>query len=285
VIERIESCLQTRKLATEVVGRVLNQASGASEAGLHDMLHSALAAEPTLFEEGYYSPPPHGIGVLFGNTKDVSRLRYGSLRDKASWPRDDLRMTPETIGLVYVSPVDKKTGMIGDLGFTFYHGQDERIKAHLTKCLQVLTEIARQAKIGMKFNELFRLGQDIIAANGLDNHMTATYDPTGNDFGHTIPWSYEQPDETAQAAIAKGDIAELKDIIARQRKFINCKETFEIPPTCAFTIEARYQDNDPTLPNVHHHLIVAFRDGARDIISGFEPINGVIFDKFKEIKI
>lgn len=55
-------------------------------------------------------------------------MNYKSLRPVEMHPRNDIMLNKQTgIIYVYASPVDKKTGMIGDWGMTIYFGRDPEI--------------------------------------------------------------------------------------------------------------------------------------------------------------
>src|SRR4030042_4530690 len=64
-----------------------------------------------VFPQGWYQPPPAGIGVLFATDEDTERISFRSLRYRKYWPRDDVFLECEKgLIMVYFSAVERNTG-------------------------------------------------------------------------------------------------------------------------------------------------------------------------------
>lgn len=79
--ENIQSCIKTRQLAVDVTNKVLKNFHSGSEVGLRNKLQKALAECPEFLPEGWYVPPPAGIGILFENPGS-SRSKYPTFREE-----------------------------------------------------------------------------------------------------------------------------------------------------------------------------------------------------------
>jgi hypothetical protein len=179
------------------------------------------------------------------------------------------------VGITYLSPVDKSTGIICDYGVTYYLGNNKKIQDHLRNCLAATEDIAQQAEVGMSFKGLYIRADRIIAERGLHNDWMITYnDPTHSaDYGHTTPWTHEIPTEKEKHVIDSEDFRALKDLISSKRLYINSIEDFAIPENVVFSIEPRLgSKNDPRLPCGYFYCLVAFQDGEKKVVSNFNPI-------------
>lgn len=264
----IETIIKTRKLSSQIVEKSLLNIDNFSEIGLREKIIDEIKNHTELFLEGWYSPPPFGIGILF-DEKSYKRLQFKSLRNPESFPSEKSFWKKESVGIIYLSPVDVKTKMIGDIGFTIYHGNDEKIKQHIKKCYEVTRLIAEHAEVGMKFSDLYLFATDLFKKDfKIVGWMTTTSDANlGINLGHTIPGSLEENLNFGNS------FEEVREIIKNNRIYINQVENFIIPETCAFTVEARLADiNNPELPNVFFHFIVCFNKGKKMILENFENI-------------
>src|SRR3989344_2215564 len=151
--ELIDAVIRTRKIAGQIAVNSLKNIDGISETKLRDKIVSEIKNHKELFPKGYYSPPPAGIGVIF-DKMPFDRFKYDSLRNPSFWPKENLYFEKESVGMVYFSPVDRKTSMIGDIGFTFYRGDKKEIKKHIKKSYEALLAVAKHTEVGMKFSEL-----------------------------------------------------------------------------------------------------------------------------------
>ena len=205
------------------------------------------------------------------------------ISEKEFWPQSDKILTDAGVGIIYASPVDIKSGTIGDFGITIYRGSNKRIISHLSNCLNVLEIATEHAQIGMQFCELHDFAQKLFAENGLTNARTVTWtDKVGTNLGHTIPWSYEEPDDQEQKIITGQDFQKLSQLISEKRVNVNRLEHFKIPDNIAFTLEARLESlEDPLLPNVFYHLIITYKEGKKTVLSNFNKV----FDAFSMVGI
>ncbi len=254
--DAVDTCLANRALTAQLISRVLVEQNGKTEQEVYKALRAALATEERFHDGGWYNPPPDGIGVLFADARDhFERSKFPTLRTEPYWPSTDYTLKPDSVGMVYVSPIDIKTGVISDIGFNFYRGNDPKVQVHLRRCLETIEAIAELAEVGMPFNVLHAKAQKVLDKHGVNNDWMQTYnDPArGANFGHTFPWTYEAPTTEEQAVIDTKEFTKLKSVIERKRLFINGIEEFSIPPTIAFSVEARLgSNNDPTLPGGYY---------------------------------
>ncbi len=266
--EIIDSVIKTRKISEQIALKSLTEIEGISEAELKDRIILEFTKHSEIFEEGYYSPPPKGIAVLFAE-KPFDRFRYDNLRNPKYWSNDQFKFNKNTVGMIYFSPVNCKTNMIGDIGFTFYIGDDEKIKQHIKNCYNAILDIAKYIQIGMKFRDIC-----VFANNFLKNKLKMTKwvalnsDPNQTiNLGHTVPGSFENN------LIFGNTFDEVKETIRKERVPFIDTENFEIPSTCAFTVESRLEDfNNPELPSVHFHFIVCFDEGKKTILDNYAEI-------------
>lgn len=264
----IKTIVNTREIASQVAVKSLINIDNVSEVELREKILSEIAAHHDLFPQGWYAPPPSGVGILF-DISPFTRLQFKSLRNPESYPNKQSIFKKESVGIIYFSPVDKNTDMIGDIGFTIYNGDNEKIKQHIKKCFSITKKIAEYAKVGMKFSELYFYAQDLLKKElKIVGWMTTTSDPNlGINLGHTIPGSFENN-------LNFGDsFDEIQETIKNNRIYINQVENFVIPETCAFTVEIRLADvGNPDLPNAFFHFIVTFDKGQKAILENFENI-------------
>ncbi len=266
--ELIDAIIQTRETAEQIALKCLTDIDNISEIELKEKILAETKNHNELFPLGWYDPPPSGISVLFAQ-KPFKRLFFNSLRNPIYWPKEDSFFKKESLGMIYLSPVDRKTGMIGDIAFTIYNGNDEEIKKHIKKCYGVLLSIAQYVEVGMKFSDFYKF-----ALNSFKNEikligeMTTNSDPNlGINLGHTIPGSFEDN------FVFGSTFEEVKDIIRTKRIYINEVENFKVSETCAFTVEVRLQDqNKPELPKVYFHFIVCFDNGKKIILNNYDSI-------------
>lgn len=139
------------------------------------------------------------------------------------------------------------------------------------------------AQVSMEFCELHHFAQKSFTRKGLTNARTVTWtDKVGTNLGHTIPWSYEEPDDIEQQIITDRDFQKLSKLISEKRINVNRFEHFRITDDIAFTVEARLESmEDPSLPNVFYHLIVTYKDGKKIVLANFNKV----FDAFGMVEI
>lgn len=256
---------QTRIAASDILPTVLSESSGKSELNIRNEITTEVAKHEEIFPEGWYAPPPMGVSVLCDEAP-FTRLQYETLRDEQYFPSADQYLREGSVTVLYMSPVDRSTGLIGDIGLSLYPGSNSEIQDHIKTCHDLLIDAASMANVDMRFSELYSKIMDLFAVNGKKiGWMTTWHDPLGVNLGHTVPGSYgESP--------LRETFEDTKEAIRSSRLYINQTETFAIPPTCAFTVEARLTDLEEKMPNVLFHTIVVFENGERKILTNFDNI-------------
>lgn len=266
--ELIEAIIRTRKTTAGIFADSLVNIDGLSEVEIAQKILSEVKKHGEIFPEGWYNPPAGGAGILFDH-EPFKRLEYDSLRKPEYWPKEDSHFEKDTAGLVYFSPIDQKTGMIGDIGFTLYVGDDKEIREHIKNSYNAILEIAKHAEVGMKFPELCAYANNSFQGKfEMTKWATVNYnkDHTTN-LGHTIPGSFENNFSFGNT------FEEIKESIKTKRVAFAETENFEIPKTCAFTVETRLSAlNKPALPTVYFHFIVCFDEGKKTILENFKEI-------------
>lgn len=265
--ERIAAVEATRETASDILAQALAPVAGKSEAEVRDEILRMLAANKAFCPSGWYDPPSGGVAALFGAPPDYERLKFQSLRDPDSFPGEN-RLFDESVGIVYVSPVDRATGMIGDTGLTLYRGKDAAIRDHIRASRDLLLVAAERAEVGMRFRDLYESSMQLFREKGnkMIGWMSTSHDPMQINLGHTVPGSYD--DNTIPLA----SFDETREAIRMRRVYINAVEEFAIPPTCAFTVEARLTDLDARLPNCFFHVIVTFSEGGKKVLTNFDEV-------------
>jgi len=147
-MDKLEICKSTRKIAADslytVLKKLLASTQLISEVMLRDEWLEEMQKNKTIFTEGWYIPPPHGMIVLFATDKKVERINYKSVRIEEKWPRNDIFLDKKNgLAYFYASPVDKQSGIIGDFGMTVYLGKKKEIKDILKHCLVADKEILK----------------------------------------------------------------------------------------------------------------------------------------------
>lgn len=176
----------------------------------------------------------------------------------------------ETVGSVYLSPVNKTTKIIGDIGFTIYRGENKKIKQHLKKSYKAVLKIAEYASVGMKFSDLCKFASNLFFTSGLKPSKRAVISSDQNqslNIGHTIPGLLKND------LIFGNNFEEIRESIRKNRVHLIDTENFEIPETCAFTVESRLEDNkNSAMPSASWHLILCFDQDKKIILEYFSNI-------------
>jgi hypothetical protein len=262
----IDSIKITREISANIFIKSLSKIEGNSEIEIKEKILSEIKKHSEIYEEGWYSPPPSGISILL-DKKPFKRLKYDSLRKPEFWPKEDIKLEKESVGMFYFSSVNRISNMIGDIGFTFYRGENSEIKKHINKAYNAILEIAKHAQVGMTFSDLCLFADNYLKDNfKITKWITKYSDPKGMNLGHTIPGSYKMIN-------FEESFEKIKSTITKDRIYIKEIENFKIPETCAFTLESRLEDiNNPELPSVFFHFIVTFSKGEKTILKNFENI-------------
>lgn len=266
----IDAVIQTRKTAAEIFAKSLADIAGNSEVEVANKILAETKNHSQIFEAGWYDPPPSGIAVIF-DQKPFKRLQYDSLRKPEYWPKQTFKFEPETVGMVYSSAVDRATGMLGDIGLSVYLGKDKKIKDHIRETYASILGIAEYVQVGMKFSELCSFARNSFQNKYKFTRWVVRSKPNHSiNLGHTVPGSFED-------LTFGDDFEQVKETIPAKRIFIMETENFQIPETCAFTIESRLENlNKPELPSVYFHFIVCFNKGEKQILENFSQIFNVM---------
>lgn len=274
----INAVKKAREITSNIFVKSLINLEGNSEVEIREKIFSEIKNHNEIFSEGWYSPPPLGVTVLL-DQKPFKRLAYDSLRNPDFWPKKDLYLEKESVGMIFFSPVDRKTNMIGDIGFTLYRGDNKEIKEHIKKSYYTILEIAKYAQVGMTFSELCSFTDNLVKNHfKITRWITKYSDPRGMNLGHTVPGSYDKID------FGKS-FEEIRSTITKGRIYIKEIENFKIPKTCAFTVESRLEDLDKQyLPTVYFHFIVCFDNGEKTILENFSNIFKTVEMDYMNIK-
>ncbi len=266
--ELIETIARARQTTADIVASSLQNIEGASEAEVRDRILAGIAGHKEFYPRGWYDPPAGGIALLFGD-KPYDRLKFDSLRNPEFFPSAASRFSKKkTVGIVYASPVDRATGMIGDFSCTVYGGSNRRLQEHIRSTYEVIHAVAARAEVGMSFSALYSSAMRIFENQSRAiRWMTTNHDPLKVNLGHTVPGSFEKDFPRGDSFEAVGKALHSKRI------YVNAVEEFRIPETCAFVVEARLVDtSEPELPNVCVQYIVTFAEGEKRILANFDPI-------------
>jgi hypothetical protein len=280
-MDKLKIVKETRKSAADslfkTLKKVLKTKQPISEVEFRDLWLLEMRKNKKIFSEGWYDPPPHGIIVLFGTDKDVKRLNFESARPEEFWPRDDIFLDQKNgIALLYASPVDKKSGIIGDFEMTLYFGNNEIIKNQLKTNLDIIYKTFEEVKEGMSFSDVCLTGSKLLRQNKLVNIVYSISDPTSTNLGHTIPFSYEGMTSKEKDILKSGNKnwKELRVMIGKKRKFVNTIESLKIKTPMAVTVEPRSKiKNKKDSPLVAFHGILLFKEnGKKELLTNFDKI-------------
>lgn len=276
----IDAIIKTRETAADIFSKSLTGIEGKSEAEIRDKALSETKNFKELFETGWYDPPPGGVGVLFAQ-HPFQRLKYDSLRKPLYWPSEEIKFEKETVAMIYSSVVDRRTGMLGDIGFTIYTGKNKKIKYHIKKAYSAILNIAEYAEVGMKLSDLC-----FFAENSFKNKFKRTKWVTmSSDLNQSINIGHSVPGSFGDKLTFGNTIKEVREIIRTKRIHVIDIENFEIPQTSAFTIESRLENfNDPDMPSVYFHFIVCFKNGEKTILENFSQIFSVVGMDYIDMK-
>ncbi len=270
---------KTRQLTADALALTLKELMGGSEpiseTAFANKWYKHLKANPNIFPEGWYMPPPHGIEVLFGTQEQVARVSPKSARVKEFWARGNVYLDrSKGITQVFASPVDRQTAMIGDFGLTLYFGNNKAMINHLKNVYALTIEIAEWVKTGMSLAEIFNYGHALMAKRRVKSDLSSPTDPTGTNIGHTIPFLGENMSREEATIFSSSDWAQIKDMISKKRKFLNKTEKLVIKPGMGITIEPRPEaPARHNIPTALFHTVILFKnDGQKEILTGFDEI-------------
>lgn len=282
--QKIEICKKaryyTRDCLLKVLKNILAKNLTPSETELRDMWLFELRKNTDFFEDGWYSPPPHGVSILIGTDKEVdqSRLNFRSLRPEKNWTRDDVYFNSKN-GLVfaYASPIERNTGVIGDFAITLYFGKERTIIKHFMTSNQIIKKVFDFVELGKTFSEIAQYQKEIIREKGLCNEMECVTNPSSaDDVGHSIPFIMENMTTQESKTLRSENSEEIKKMISEKRIFVRSLGEQAVQKGMAFTIEPRPQiiDNPKVPMTCFHSICVIYENGKKELITGF----GKIFD-------
>jgi hypothetical protein len=278
---RLALCRAARKTASDSLLRALTSLretkQAVSEVILRDKWLATLRQSPGLLPDGWYTPPPHGLGVLFGQAAANGRTNYKTLRPPDVWPRANIYWDDTSpMAYCFASPITLDKHIIGDFGGTFYRGHDKKIQNHLRRCLNLTRAVFDFIEIGMPFRQVYRFANSLFAKEHLQNCVTSTTDPAGMDIGHTVPFvASPLPVRDGQgSADADKKPQNISARISRSRIFINDQENTVYEPGMAITLEPRLIDlDDKNLPMASYHTIVCLhQDGTKELMTCFDDL-------------
>jgi len=275
-LDKLEICKRTRKFAADslytVLKELLSSNEPISEVMLRDTWLSEMRKNKNIFPDGWYIPPPHGMGVVFGTENDPERTNFPSLRQKDFWPRGDVILDrKDGIITIYSSAVNKNSLIIGDFGLTIYLGKNPQIQNHLKNTFMTNIEIADRIRLGMTLSDVYKLAHKIFEKNEIRNGAWISQnDPTGINTGHTIPFTSEELDYE----LNPDNWDETLEHIAKQRKFVNAIEKTVIKPGLAFTIEPRMEvPNHTEIPRAYFHtILLVHQNSKKELLTNFDDL-------------
>jgi hypothetical protein len=268
----IDELRRMRRLTSQTLVETLQElSSGATEAMLRDAWSRRLYAHAELADAGWYTPPPSGIIFVSDSEPEYQRVNHASFRTSEAWPSYDVRPDLDrSLIYAYASPVNRRSGVIGDLGCSLYGGSDERLRAHLVAVWDVTRRIIDIARPGMTFPQLYEKGMRLIEESGLRNMVHSVHAGSSTDIGHLVPWSDLPPDTFERDVLAGGALEALAELVSKNRRFISATDDYRIGDDVAFTIEPRLCA--PGLPMVGFHTITGFVGGEQHTVFEFDAL-------------
>lgn len=277
--QRFDSCRKTRLLASQsclyVLQKVLKIKKKVSEVQFRNKWLKEMYKFKDIIPEGWYDPPLFGMGILFTDENHPERINYSSLRDKEYWPKADSFIKKDGLGYIFASPFIfmDNTPIIGDIGFTFYLGSNQKIRDYFRKCYWTHFQIVDAISAGQTFNEIYDESEKMLEKSGLQNNVYSLTEKSGKNLGHTIPFIDRNLNKEEQSYLASEDPDKIHKVISQARIFINPSSEYEISDNCAFTVEPRFTSSDNSkLPMCCFHTIVQFIDGKKEILTNFDGI-------------
>lgn len=238
----------TRKKAFDSLNNTLIELYGKdniSEKYFKDVWQKNLNKEKDIIADGWYNPPPKGMSILFGN-----RVSFDSLRNRPNWASDTIINWNKDLLYAYCSPVDKLSGIIGDIAITLYFGDNKDIINHIKNCHDAVLEIFNNLNTIESSKELFELSQRVFLKHKLKNCVISKTDNTPLDLGHTFP--------RLNNTIINNQLKEdEKQEISKSRKFINENTNWNFTEGIQFTIEPQLISTENyDLPQISQHYLI-----------------------------
>jgi len=278
--QRLDTCSKAREITSQACFEALKYVYTASEKISELQFKNYWLKEIEVWGEvtkavGWYDPPPDGIAVLFGSKERPERINYPTLRPRKYWPNPKIYFDSKGLGYVFASLYKFLEGIpiIGDFGFTYYLGRNERIIDHFKKGRELTDRICDLVSIGMTYNKLYTSTIQLLNKYDMENNVYSTTDRNWTNLGHSIPFINRSPTENEHESFLSGNKNLVNKTISLARIFINKSENFTIESNSAFTIEPRLTSNkDKLLPMCSFHTIVQFVQGKKIVLTNFRKI-------------
>ena len=201
------------------------------------------------------------MSILFGN-----RVSFDSLRNEKNWAGNTIINWKEDLLYAYCSPVDKVSGIIGDISVTLYFGKDKEIINHIKNCYNAILEVFDVLDKVKNSRELFIASEKIFAEHKLKNCIVSKTDNMSLDLGHSFPKIeiIQRKDSLTQ---------EEKQGISKARKFINESSNWNFIEEMQFTIEPQLISTiNAKLPQITQHYLVKKENGKFIICKDIDEI-------------
>ncbi len=273
--QKLNTLKTTRKIASETLflalRDLLSKDKPISEIDLRDRWLEELRKHKAIYPDGWYITPAFGTVVIFATDKDgnKSRLNYESFRKVCL--RNDIFLDRKR-GLVYVyaSPVDRKTGIIGDFGITIYFGSNKAIIKNLKRTLKLNQSIFSSVKVRSSFSNIFSNATVLMKNMGFVNKATSVTNAGKANIGHSVPFLNNKEWKN----IKSKSWEEIKDFLSLKRVFVNSQEQTLLMPGMVITIEPEVRvKKHPQIPILSYHTIGLFgEDGNKKLLTNFEEI-------------
>lgn len=216
-----------------------------SEIDFKNEWYHNLEKQNDIIADGWYNSPPKGMSVLFGD-----RVSFDSLRNEKNWANNTTINWNKDLLYAYCSPIDKISGIIGDLSLTLYFGKDEKIINHIKNCYNAIQEVFNNLNNFQNSQELFIGSEKIFTKHKLKNCIISKTDDTPLDLGHTFPKLDNIQNKNSLTEEDKQKISQARMFINKNSKWIFAKEL-------QFTIEPQLiSTENPELPQISQHYLV-----------------------------
>lgn len=275
---KLDICRSTRKTATDSLLKTLKKLleinDPISEVILRDAWLEELRKHQTLFPDGWYLPPPHGIAVLFGTENNPDRLDFKSLRKEENWPKDTIIFNKENgLMFLYTGPLSKE-GIMGDFEITLYFGNNKKIIDYLMLHYRLIKNIVEFIKTGMTFKEIFYYSENLFSKHNLVNAIFSVTDPTNKNIGHTYPFITEDMTPEEKKILSSKKWEDACRMLNNKRVFLNSKEEVIVKPGMAFTIEPGVKmRNREDMPFIAFHTVIMMNaNGEKEWLTNFDEI-------------
>lgn len=220
-----------------------------SEKVFQNKWYENLRKNTNIIADGWYNPPPKGMAVLFGQ-----RVSFNSLRKKENWVSENIINWENDLLYAYCSPIDKLSGVIGDMSLTLYFGKDEKIKNHIRNCYEAVQAIFQKLENLQSSRKLFFYSQQVLAEHKLKNCIISQTDQTPLDLGHSFPKLENLKNKESLTD-------DEKQKISKARKFINQESDWQFEENMQFSIEPQLISiEDLSLPQISQHFLVKKTD-------------------------